>query len=90
MNEKETDKVEHKTTVGEDRQHLSLQRQTYLVMGVLLVAGIILGSFVSLWWLLLPLALSIGMLSAGILGTCNMTRILSFLPGNPPHSGDIS
>jgi anaerobic C4-dicarboxylate transporter len=90
MSEKETDKVEHKSTVGENRRHMSLQRQTYLVMGILLIGGIILGTFASSWWLLLPFAVSIGILSAGILGTCNMTRLLSFLPGNPTHSGDIS
>ncbi len=73
-----------------EKNQISLQRQTYIVIGILLLIGLALGAWASEWWLLLPVVLSIGMLTAGIFGVCNMTRFLSWLPGNPKHSGDIS
>ena len=69
---------------------MSLQRQTYLVLGVLLLAGLGLGVWVSTWWLLLPALLGLGMITAALFGVCNMTRILGALPWNPSHSGDIT
>jgi len=68
---------------------MSLQRQTYLVVGVIVLLGVILGFFISPWWLLLPTLMGVGMLVAAILGFCNMTRLLSKLPWNEPHSGKI-
>jgi fatty acid desaturase len=75
---------------GKEEKKISLQRQTYIVIGILLLIGLALGAWASKWWLLLPVVLSIGMLTAGVFGVCNMTRLLSWLPGNPKHSGDIS
>jgi hypothetical protein len=68
---------------------LSLQRQTYLVLGVLVLLGSALAVWVSPWFLLLPAALGLGMITAGTFGVCTMTRVLSNLPGNPRHTGDI-
>ena len=68
---------------------MSLQRQTYLVVGFIVLAGVTLGVWVSSWWLLLPALMGVGMLVAAVLGFCNMTRLLSKLPWNEPHSGKI-
>jgi hypothetical protein len=43
----------------------------------------------SMWWLILPALLGVGMITAAAFGTCNMTRFLSWLPWNERHSGDI-
>jgi hypothetical protein len=69
---------------------MSLQRQTYLVLGLLVEAGLLLAVLVSTWWLLLPAFVGLGMLTAGAVGVCTMTRVLSLLPGNERHSGDIT
>lgn len=68
---------------------MSLQRQTYLVIGILVLAGLALGVRVSASWLLLPALLGVGMITAAIFGICTMTRVLASMPWNPSHSGDI-
>ncbi len=69
---------------------MSLQRQTYLVIGILVLAGLALGVIFSAWWLLVPAVLGLGMVTAATFGVCTMTRILGAMPWNPSHSGDIS
>jgi hypothetical protein len=68
---------------------MSLQRQTYLVIGLLVELGLALGVWVSPWWLLLPALLGLGMITAALSGICTMTRVLGALPFNPSSSGDI-
>jgi hypothetical protein len=68
---------------------MSLQRQTYLVIGLLVELGLALGVWVSAWWLLLPALLALGMITAALFGICTMTRVLGALPFNPSSSGDI-
>ena len=68
---------------------MSLQRQTYLVIGLLAELGLALGVWVSVWWLLLPALLAFGMITAALSGICTMTRVLGALPFNPSSSGDI-
>ena len=69
---------------------MSLQRQTYLALGVLTLTGLVLGVLVSPWWLLLPALLGVGMITAATFGVCTMTRLLASIPWNPSHSGDIT
>ncbi len=68
---------------------MSLQRQTYLVVGSMVLLGVILGFWISPWWLLLPTLMGVGMIVAAVLGFCNMTRLLSKLAWNEAHSGKI-
>lgn len=68
---------------------MSLQRQTYLVLGLAVELGLALALWVSVWWLLLPAFIGLGMITAALFGVCTMTRLLSALPWNPSHSGDI-
>lgn len=69
---------------------MSLQRQTYLVIGLLVELGLLLAVTVSVWWLLLPAFLGLGMITAAVFGVCTMTRVLGTLPWNPSSSGDIT
>jgi hypothetical protein len=69
---------------------MSLQRQTYLVLGLLVEIGLLLAVIHSVWWLVLPALLGLGMITAAAFGVCNMTRMLSWLPWNERHSGDIT
>jgi len=62
------------------RTTMSLQRQTYLVVGTLVLLGLALGRWLSPWWLLLPTLMGVGMIVARVIGYCNMTRLLSKLP----------
>lgn len=78
------------TTMKQPRTGLSIQRQTYLAIGSLSFLGIILGVLASGWYLIIPALLSIGMITAGIIGTCTMTKFLAMLPWNEYHSGDIT
>ena len=68
---------------------MSLQRQTYLVIGLLVELGLALGVWVTPWWLVLPALLGLGMITAALSGICTMTRVLGALPFNPSSSGDI-
>lgn len=68
---------------------MSLQRQTYLALAILILAGLALGVWVSSWWLILPTFIAVGMITASLFGVCTMTRVISALPWNESHSGDI-
>jgi hypothetical protein len=69
--------------------HFGLLRQTFLVAGSLILASILLGAFLSRWWLLVAAIVSIGFLTASVFGRCTLTHLLSELPFNPTHSGNI-
>jgi hypothetical protein len=68
---------------------MSMQRQTYLALGTLILLGLALGVWVSPWWLALPALMGLGMLSAAAIGVCTVTRVLGAMPWNDPHSGNI-
>ena len=72
------------------RKGIRLQRQTFFLLGLITFIGVLLGVLVSGWYLIIPGLLGIGMMVAAIRGTCVMTMMLSKLPWNPPHDGDIS
>ena len=74
----------------EDETSMSLQRQAYLVVGVLVLLSVLLGAFVSKWWLLIAFGVSLGLLNAARTGICQMTIILSKLPFNRSSAGTIS
>ncbi len=75
--------------VKRERGSFGLLRQTFLVAGILILASILLGAFVSRWWLLIAGGVGTGLLTASIFGRCTLTFLLSRLPFNRPHSGDI-
>ena len=64
------------------RAPISLQRQVQMVAGSLIVAGTLLGAFVSPWFLLLSGFVGAGLTFAGITNTCGMAMLLAKLPYN--------
>jgi rhodanese-related sulfurtransferase len=61
---------------------LSLQRQVQIVSGCLVLLGTLLGVIGSPWCLLLSGAVGVGLVYAGVSGTCGMATLLARLPYN--------
>jgi rhodanese-related sulfurtransferase len=68
--------------VTDRRQPIEIQRQVQIVAGGLGFAGVLLGAFVSPWFLIVPGFIGAGLLSAGVTGTCGMARLLMLVPWN--------
>jgi hypothetical protein len=66
-----------------------LLRQTFLVAGILILTSVLLGAFLSRWWLSVGGLIGIALISASLVGRCTLTYLLSRLPFNPSHSGNI-
>src|SRR5215510_13719459 len=69
-------------TTGGQRAPLSLQRQVQIVSGSLVFLGTVLGVIASPWFLLLSGGVGLGLLYAGLSGTCGMATLLAHLPYN--------
>jgi len=69
-------------TLANARQPLELIRQVQISGGSLILLAVILGWLVSPLFLLLGAAVGVGMLHAGITGSCAMTRLLEPMPWN--------
>lgn len=63
---------------------LPIDRQVQWIVGSGVLAGVLLGAFVSPWALILPGFFGAGLVFAGATGTCGLARILSVLPWNRP------
>lgn len=63
-------------------QPLELMRQVQIVAGSLALAGTLLGSLLSPWFLVLPGLVGAGLTFAGITGFCGMARLLLRMPWN--------
>jgi hypothetical protein len=74
----------------ESNTAFSLQSQVYLVVGGVVLLTTLLGAFASRWWLVVPAALSLGLLNAARTGICPLMKMLSKLPFNQPSSGKLS
>ena len=69
-------------TARGQRTPLSLQRQGQIASGALVLLGALLGVIVSPWFLLLSVVVGIGLVHAGVSGTCGMATLLARLPYN--------
>lgn len=69
-------------TVTDARQPLELMRQVQIGGGAMVLAAVALGWLASPWFLLLGAAIGIGMLHAGLTGSCAMTALLAPMPWN--------
>lgn len=69
-------------TVKENKQPIEMSRQIQIVAGSLVVLGIILGTWVSPWFYLLPLFVGAGLVFAGVTGFCGMALVLMKMPWN--------
>lgn len=66
---------------GQSRK-LSVMQQVQLTIGMMVLIGTLLGAFVSPWWLLLPGGASLGMILAGLTGSCALASMMAKLPYN--------
>jgi len=64
------------------RKGYSLERQTRLIAGLLVMVGIGLGITLSPWFLLIPAAAGVGLFHAGLTDSCLMGLMLGRLPFN--------
>lgn len=72
--------------VVERKQPLEIMRQVQLGGGAMIVLSVLLTLLMGPAWSLLAAAVGIGMLHAGLTGSCAMTRLLTPLPWNRPRS----
>ncbi len=69
-------------TLTNSRQPLELMRQVQIGGGAMILLAVILGWLVSPLFLLLGAGVGVGMLHAGITGSCAMTALLAPMPWN--------
>ena len=69
-------------TARGQRTPLSLQRQVQIVSGSLVFLGTLLGVIASPWFLVLSGGVGVGLVYAGVSGTCGMATVLAQLPYN--------
>jgi rhodanese-related sulfurtransferase len=65
---------------------ISVMRQTQMVIGLLLLAGVALAALISPWWLILPGCLGAGLTFAGATGHCGLALALAAMPWNRTSS----
>ena len=75
-------------TLTDRKQPLELMRQVQIGGGALVLLSVVLGWLVSPAFLLLGAGVGIGMLHAGITGSCAMTALLAPMPWNRPTASD--
>jgi len=73
-------------TLSDPKQPLELMRQVQIGGGALVLLSVVLGWLVSPAFLLLGAGVGIGMLHAGITGSCAMTALLAPMPWNRPNA----
>lgn len=61
---------------------LSILRQFHLIVGIFSLSGIILGTFVNLWFYLIPAFFSCGLIFSGATGICGLHQVLRKMPWN--------
>ena len=69
-------------TVADTRQPIELMRQVQIGGGALVLVSVLFGWLVSPLFLLLGGGIGVGMLHAGITGSCAMTALLAPMPWN--------
>jgi rhodanese-related sulfurtransferase len=72
------------------RKTISLERQVRIAAGSLVLAGAVLGYFVSPYWLALVAFVGAGLVFAGVTDTCGMGLLLARMPWNQVRSGSDS
>lgn len=61
---------------------IPIDRQVQIAVGAIVLAGVLLGSFVTPWFYLLSGFAGAGLLQAGITGWCGMAKLLAMMPWN--------
>ncbi|MCA9242720.1 MAG: rhodanese-like domain-containing protein [Phycisphaerales bacterium] len=61
---------------------IDVMRQTQMVIGAFVLTGVLLGAFVSPWFLIISGFMGAGLIFAGASGTCGMAMMLARMPWN--------
>lgn len=61
---------------------LELQRQVQIAVGILVILGVVLGTWVNPGWYILSAFVGAGLLMAGLTGFCGLARVLMLAPWN--------
>jgi rhodanese-related sulfurtransferase len=64
------------------RQPIELQRQVMIAAGSLVLTGLILGAFVSSWFIALSAFMGCGLVFAGLSGRCGLAKLMTLMPWN--------
>lgn len=70
--------------VREGRKRLPVDRQVQLIAGVMVLAGVTLGTLVNPWFLAIAAFFGAGLTFAGATGTCGLALLLLKMPWNRP------
>lgn len=68
--------------VKDAKQPLELQRQVQIGAGSMILAGVLLGTFVAPGWYALSGFVGAGLIMAGVTGFCGLARMLLVMPWN--------
>ena len=79
--------IEAGNPVVRGRKGWSLERQTRLAAGILVMVGVALGVTISPWFLVIPAAAGAGLFHAGLTDSCLMGIMLGKLPFNRQKNG---
>lgn len=61
---------------------LELQRQVQIAVGIMVILGVVLGTWVNPAWYILSAFVGAGLLMAGVTGFCGLARVLMLAPWN--------
>ncbi len=64
-----------------DRER-SILRQTQALIGLVILSGVAGAALASLWWVIVPAIVGVGLVVAGITGVCPMALLIARLPWN--------
>jgi rhodanese-related sulfurtransferase len=73
--------------VAKDRKApIEINRQVQITAGLLILTGVVLGTFVAALWYWLAAFVGAGLTFAGLSGTCAMANVLMRMPWNRPRA----
>ena len=61
---------------------LTLERQTHIALGTLILIGSLLTFFISPKYLVIPVIIGLGLLNSGITGWCGLGKLIAKMPWN--------
>ena len=65
-----------------NKKILPLDRQVQVTLGVLITLGMIMSYFFGTSWTLIPIIIGLGLINAGLTGSCGMTKLVALFPWN--------
>lgn len=72
----------HPTAVPKSAPKIDVMRQVQITAGSIVLFGVLLGAFVSPWFLIISGFIGAGLMFAGLSGWCGMAKMLAKMPWN--------